>query len=309
MTSHGQEHITSPTIACAVKFGYVLPNYGDKIAPDELVEIAVACEDAGFDSVWATDHVIMPAELREPYGQVLEPLTTLGIIAARTEKILLGTSIIVITQRNPIITAKQVATLDVFSKGRIILGLGAGWAEKEFANLNANFRRRGRFLDESIALMRKLWADGIVNFDGEFFHVKDSVFLPKPLKKQVPIWIGGASGAAIERAAKLGDGWHPVGIGVEALSNGVERLKRSGREVTVSLRMSTDVRKKRDEFVSPSGEKRVVVSGSKEEIADAIEKYEDAGLQYYCASITHPDAREIVADIKKFSAEIISSFG
>jgi alkanesulfonate monooxygenase SsuD/methylene tetrahydromethanopterin reductase-like flavin-dependent oxidoreductase (luciferase family) len=100
-----------------LKFGYILPNFGGKISSTELLELAQLCEEEGYDSVWATDHVIMPSELRDPYGQVLEPLTTLSVIAGRTRKLKLGTSVIVLPQRNPILVAKQAAILDVYSGG------------------------------------------------------------------------------------------------------------------------------------------------------------------------------------------------
>jgi alkanesulfonate monooxygenase SsuD/methylene tetrahydromethanopterin reductase-like flavin-dependent oxidoreductase (luciferase family) len=139
-----------------LKFGFVLPNYGDKIASGELVKISRVCEEEGFDSVWATDHVIMPTELREPYGQLLEPFVTLSFVAAATDKVKVGTSSVVLPQRNPILVAKQAAALDVFSGGRLILGLGIGWTEKEFGHLGADFRRRASIMDESIRLMRSL---------------------------------------------------------------------------------------------------------------------------------------------------------
>jgi len=162
-----------------VKFGYIAPNYGDKISAAQILEIAELCEDLGFDSIWATDHIIMPRELKDPYGQLLEPFITLSFVAARTEKLRLGTSIIVLPQRNPILVAKQAAALDVFSRGRVILGFGAGWAEKEFANLGANFTARGLIYDESIKLIRALWSQDVIDFKGDFFEVTDSLFLPK----------------------------------------------------------------------------------------------------------------------------------
>ncbi|MDA4119284.1 MAG: LLM class F420-dependent oxidoreductase, partial [Thaumarchaeota archaeon] len=234
-----------------MKFGYILPNYGDKISPQELVEISRVCEEEEFDSVWATDHVVMPTELQEPYGQVLEPLTTLTYIAARTGKLKLGTSCIVLPQRNPVLVAKQAATLDVFSKGRVILGFGAGWAEKEFGFLNADFARRGRVMDESIILMKKLWKDEVVNFDGEYFHMKGALFLPKPQMGDIPVWIGGNGPTSITRVISLGDGWHPVGLDLEEFRKGVQRVKESGKGATISMRMTTDVRKKREQYLSP----------------------------------------------------------
>jgi probable F420-dependent oxidoreductase len=291
-----------------VKFGYILPNYGDRISAQQLVELSRTCEEIGFDSVWATDHIIMPTELREPYGQLLEPLITLASIASATERLRVGTSCIVLPQRNPILLAKQAAALDVFSKGRVILGFGAGWAKPEFHFLNADFDRRGKVMDESIRLMKSLWRDEVVNFDGEFFHVKEALFFPKPANKDIPVWIGGNGRSAISRTVRLGDGWHPVGPEVEGFRRGAEEIRRSRREATLSMRMTTDVRKRRAPYVGPNNEKRVAVSGSPAEIRKEIDDYAKAGLEYYCASINHPSAGDIVADLKLFSAEVIRSY-
>lgn len=292
-----------------MKFGYILPNYGDRIGAEELLQISELCEELGFDSVWATDHVIMPVELKEPYSQVLEPLTTLAVIAGRTQKIKLGTSIVVLPQRNPILVAKQAATLDSYSKGRVILGFGAGWAEKEYEFLNADFVRRGKVFDESVRLIRALWKDGVVNFDGDSFHVKDALFLPKPFNGHIPIWIGGNGRTSINRVIRLGDGWHPVGPTMESFREGVQKIRAAGKNVTFSVRMTTDMRKKREDVTLPGGEKRMLASGSAAEIMKTIGDFEDAGLEYFCASIMHPSAEDIMLDLKKFSAEIMGSYG
>jgi probable F420-dependent oxidoreductase len=291
-----------------LKFGYILPNYGDKISPQELLEISAVCEETGFDSVWATDHIIMPTELREPYGQLVEPLTLLSYVAAKCEKLKVGTSCVVLPQRNPILVAKQAAALDVLSKGRVILGFGAGWAEKEFGFLDADFHGRGKVMDESIELMRKLWKDDVVNFEGEHFRVKDALFLPKPMNRGIPIWIGGNGSTAIRRVIERGDGWHPVGPDLADFASGAEKIREKKKDATLSLRMSTDVRKKRDVYIGANNEKRVAVSGTAAEIRSQIEAYEDAGLEYYCASMNHPAAADIVADLRKFSTEVIRSY-
>lgn len=251
----------------------------------------------------------MPTELKEPYGQLLEPLITLAYIASGTDRLKVGTSCIVLAQRNPILVAKQAAALDVFSGGRVILGFGAGWAKREFGFLNADFARRGRLMDEGIKLMKALWRDGVVNFNGEFFRVKDALFLPKPVKKDIPVWIGGNGSAAIRRAIRLGDGWHPVGIGSEGFAEGAEEIRRSREGVTLSLRMTTDVRKKRGAYLGPNNERRLTVSGNPSEIRKEIDAYAQAGLEYYCASINHPDAVETIVDLKKFSSEVMRSYG
>ena len=291
-----------------MKFGYILPNYGDRISAPELVAISKTAEEAGYDSVWATDHIIMPTELREPYGQLLEPLVTLASIASATEKLRVGASCIVLAQRNPILLAKQAATLDVFSEGRVILGVGAGWAKQEFRFLNADFEGRGKVLDESIRLMKSLWRDDLINFDGEFFHVKDALFLPKPARGDIPVWIGGNGPSAVRRTIRLGDGWHPVGPEVELFRKGAEEIRRSKKDATLSMRMTTDVRKKRKVYVGANNEKRVAVSGSPAEIRKEIDAYSAAGLEYYCASINHPTAADIMADLKMFSSEVVRSY-
>jgi probable F420-dependent oxidoreductase len=290
-----------------LKFGYILPNYGDKISPRQLLDISAACENAGFDSVWATDHIVMPTELKEPYGQLLEPLTTLAFIASRNGNLKVGTSCIVLAQRNPILVAKQAATLDEFSDGRVILGLGAGWAEKEFGFLNADFARRGRVMDESIRLMKALWKDDVVNFEGKFFHLKDALFLPKPVRKDIPVWIGGNGPSAVKRALRVGDGWHPVGLGLEDFQKGADSIRKSGKRITLTIRMTTDMRKKREPY-SFNEEKRMVVSGTSAEIRKEIDGYSNAGLEYYCASINHPAAADIIADLRKFGSEVIASY-
>jgi len=292
-----------------LKFGYILPNYGDKIEAQELLEISKVCEENGFDSVWATDHVIMPSSLREPYGQLLEPLITLAFVAGATGRLRVGTSCVVLPQRNPILLAKQAAALDVFSNGRLMLGFGAGWAEQEFGYLNADFARRGKVMDESIGLMKALWRDDVINFEGDYFRVKDALFLPKPVNRNIPVWIGGNGPTAIRRAIRLGEGWHPVGPDVEEFKRGAEEIRRSNRKIVLSARMTTDVRKKRETYVGPNGEKRVAVSGTASDIRKGIEAYAEAGLEYYCASINHPAAADIVTDLKRFSADVIGSYG
>ena len=292
-----------------MKFGYILPNYGDKIAPRELIEISSVCEEAGYDSVWATDHVIMPTEHREPYGRLVEPLTLLSFIASKCEKLKVGTSVLVLPQRNPILVAKQAAALDALSGGRLILGFGAGWVEKEFGFMGADFRRRGRVMDEEIELIRKLWKDDVVDFQGSFFRVKDALFLPKPLDRRVPIWIGGNGAPSIRRALRLGDGWHPVGIGLADFADGAAKLREARKDVTLSVRMTTDVRKKREAYAGANEERRVAVSGTADEIRKEIDGYAGAGLEYYCASMNHPEASEIAADVRKFAADVIRSYG
>lgn len=291
-----------------MKFGYIAPNFGNKIRAEDLVGIAQLCEEVGFDSIWATDHTIMPKELSEPYGEVLEPFVTLSAIGARTEKLKLGTSVIILPQRHPILVAKQATTLDVFSKGRVLLGFGAGWAEKEFANLGANFAERGKIYDESVALIKALWGADPVSFKGNYFNVTESIFLPRPLHGHIPVWVGGTSRTAVRRAIRLGDGWHPVGLDLPSFTKGVQMIRTSGKDIAISLRMTVDVRRKREDVVGASGERRVVLSGTRQDILAGLERYREAGLDHFCASILHPNVEDIRNDIRRFSSEIMASY-
>jgi len=164
-------------------------------------------------------------------------------------------------------------------------------------------------MDESLRLMKTLWKEDVVNFEGDFFHVEDALFLPKPTGGDIPVWIGGNGQTARRRAATLGDGWHPVGVDASEYAKGAEEIRGSGRDVTLSLRMTTDVRKKRGGHSGPNKEKRVAVSGSAAEVRKEIEGYAQAGLEYYCASINHPAASDIIKDLKEFSSEVIRSYG
>lgn len=290
-----------------MKFGFCVPNYGGKIRPDEMVESAILAESTGFDSVWATDHIIVPTKFTHPYGDLVEPFVILGYIAAKTESVRLGSSIIVIPQRNPVLVAKQAAALDRLSRGRMILGAGVGWLEEEFRYLNANFKRRGKFLDESIQLMRALWKDDLVSFSGSFFRIRDAVFFPKPARP-IPIWIGGDSASAIRRASRLGDGWHPVGISPPRIERGVKIIRKSGRKVTISLRISADMKGGRPSYRSASGEKRVGLSGSRQDIVRMVEDYVSAGVEHFVVFINSPNSEQLFADIKKFSSDLVRSF-
>src|SRR2546427_522263 len=236
-----------------MQFGFCLPNFGGTVSPAKMVESGILAEELGFDSIWSTDHVIVPRENIEPYGNLVEALVSLSYVAAKTEHVKLGTSIIVLTQRNPILVAKEAAALDVLSNGRLILGVGAGWLKPEFDLLGENFRNRGRRFDESLRLMRSIWTEDVINFTGEFYKIKNAVSLPRP-RKLIPILIAGSSKAAIRRAANLGDGWHPVGVTPEQLEAGASIIRRRKRKAVISARLRIDLGKLDRKYVAASGE-------------------------------------------------------
>jgi probable F420-dependent oxidoreductase len=190
-----------------VHFGVILPNYGKDSTPDGIRRVAALAEELEFDSVWATEHIIVGPEGVDPYGRVYDPLVTLGWIAGWTERIGLGTSIVLAPLHNPIHLAKEVATLQELSGGRVTLGLGLGWHKDEFEFMGIPFDRRGRRADEAISVMRALW-NGERDFDGELWSFQDATAEPQP-SPQPELWIGGSSDRAVRRALELGDAWHP----------------------------------------------------------------------------------------------------
>lgn len=217
-----------------MKFG-VIPPYAR--APIEEGPFAIAfaqmAEECGFESVWVVEHVIMAAEYKSVYpydpsgrspftADVVQPdpLLWLSYVAAATKRIRLGTSVLVLPQRNPLILAKELATLDRLSGGRVELGIGIGWVREEAEAVGTDFDNRGRRADEYIEVMRTLWSEPVASFKGEFVNFDRVVSRPKPVQPGgVPIVVGGHSKAAARRAGRLGDGFYPLGVQGEALAS------------------------------------------------------------------------------------------
>lgn len=206
-----------------MEFGIAFANTLQFAERDGLVELARGAEAAGFDSVWTVEHVIFPDgyESAYPYDRsgrmaaeastpIPDPLVWLAFVAAATERLRLGTGILILPQRNPLILAKEVATLDRLSGGRMELGVGVGWLREEFDALGVPWERRGVRTDEWIEVMRALWSEDHVDFDGSFASFRGASVNPKPLDRTVPVTIGGHSRAAAERAGRLGDGFFPA---------------------------------------------------------------------------------------------------
>jgi probable F420-dependent oxidoreductase len=201
-----------------VHFGVILPNFGQDSSPDSIRRTVELADELGFDSVWTTEHIIVGPEALDPYGRVYDPLVTLGWIAGWTERIGLGTSIVLVPLHHPIHLAKEIATLQELSGGRFTLGVGVGWHEDEYDFMGVEFRGRGRRADEAIRLMQALWG-GERDFNGELWSFEGATF--EPLPKPVPeIWVGGSSDRAVRRALELGDAWHP------SRSGDAERVRR-----------------------------------------------------------------------------------
>jgi probable F420-dependent oxidoreductase len=213
-----------------------------------LVELAVRAEELGLDSVWVHDHVFNVGHVLDRIGgrPYYEPLALLGFVAARTERVRLGTSVLVLPYHNAVRLAKTAATLDLLSRGRLVMGVGVGLIEQEARAMGSPFAERGALTDEAIAVMRTLWTQDEPSFDGHYHRFHGMKFSPKPAQKPaIPIVIGGVSRAAIRRAARLGDGWHPLGMSPESLAEAMAALRAEARtagrdpaQIPVSIAMT-----------------------------------------------------------------------
>ena len=211
----------------------ILPNYGKQSSPERIGRFAEAAEELGFDSVWTTEHIVVGPEGVDPYGRVYDPRVTLGWIAARTDRVGLGTSIVLVPLHNPFHLAKQVATLQELSRGRVTLGVGVGWHRDEFEFMGVEFEGRGRRADEAIRLMRALWR-GEQSFEGRYWSFRDAIAEPHPTPEP-QIWVGGSSERALRRVREVGDAWHPS-RGADA--DHVRRVKAQHPDLRVIPRTS-----------------------------------------------------------------------
>src|SRR5579863_8217000 len=222
-----------------MRIGIHLPQIGRKASPDGIKRAAIQAEELGYADVWTSEHIITPQGAPYPPSPLFyDPVLSLTWAAAYTKRVRLGTSVLVLPMRHPLPLAKELATLQNLSEGRLILGAGVGWLEDEFAALGVPFHERGRRMDEGIAMMRAVWNDDPVSFAAKTIPaaIDDMRMLPKP-EKPIPIWIGGTSEPALRRALRL-DGWHGSRCTPEQAAPFVARLRaaRPEPEFRVSLR-------------------------------------------------------------------------
>jgi len=210
-------------MVATMKFGIMFANTGHGSSPEGATAVATAAEAGGFEAIWTVEHVVVPSgyESKYPYDpsgkmaggaeefDLPDPLIWLTWVAAKTTRIKLATGILIVPQRNPVITAKELATLDHLSGGRMVLGVGAGWLAEEFTALNVPFGDRGKRLDEYIAVMRALWSGEKTTFSGHYFDFENCISLPRPKNGTIPVIVGGHSTAAAKRTGRLGDGFFP----------------------------------------------------------------------------------------------------
>ena len=285
-----------------MKYGFTLPGRGHLATPERLGIIARKGEEFGFDTLLTGDHILVPKNISSVYpyteggefpgsgsGESMEQITLLSYIAGQTSKIRLVTSVLIVPHRNPLIAAKSLATLDLLSEGRLVVGVGVGWMREEFQALGLPpFEERGAVTDEYIRAFKVLWTEDDPHFQGKYISFDDISFLPKPVQKpHPPIWVGGESRPALRRTAELADGWYPLGsnptfpMGTpEQLKAGLERLaryaERFGRDPST---IETIYRTHQFELLKQAAEPdRLPFVGDADQIAGDIRQYQDMGV-------------------------------
>lgn len=272
-----------------MKFGVCIPNYGETTSVEGLRTVALEAEKMGYDSVWTTDHILMPPQSGTPYERIFESIVSLAYLAPLTSTVRLGISALIVAMRNPVVVAKQLATIDHLSGGRVMLGLGAGWNEKEFEHLGSDFRTRGRRLDESIKLIRALWSGGVgAKFEGKKIPHKfsNTMFEPRPIQDRLTIWIGGNSRAAMKRAIELGDAWHPNVLPLETFRKLVSEFRTlpGAKDKQICARIGLDLKATSSEYTTHRGDRRLILANDMSENKKVISELAKLGVTYVLVS-------------------------
>ena len=314
-----------------MKYGFTLPGRGPLATPERLGTLARKGEELGFDALLTGDHILVPKTIASPYpytesgefpggpsGESMEQLTLLSFLAGQTSKIRLVTSGIIVPHRNPLVAAKALATLDVLSQGRLVVGVGVGWMREEFEALGLPpFEERGAVTDEYIRVFKEVWTEDNPRFSGKYVSFDNISFLPKPVQKpHPPIWVGGESRPALRRTAELANGWYPLGsnptfpMGTpEQLKAGLERLASYARmfdrdpaEIEIIYRTHQFELKKN----AGSGSGRLPFVGSADEIAGDIRQYQDIGVGSLVLDFLRQteDLNEILGRMEEFADQV-----
>jgi probable F420-dependent oxidoreductase len=311
-------------MAQALKVGLDVGIYGRLATRDHILELAELAEASGLESIWVADHVIFPSTLasKYPYSTtgafpidmakepLLEPITTMGVLVGATQRVKIGTAVLVMPYRHPVLLARMLVTLDVLSGGRTILGVGVGWLAEEFAALDARpFAARGRVTDECIEIVKRLCQGGDVMFQGEHYQFDPVVSRPGSVQRpHPPILIGGTSNAALRRAARLGDGWFSTGLHPERLRerlNTLQRLCEAQGRCFADLSLSHKLFINIGEARKGADGTRDTGTGSQADIMDDLRRLVDLGYSHIIVRYRGSDAEEQRKQLRIFISDII----
>ena len=303
-----------------MKIGVFLPISGRATGPETLMQAAQSAEQQGFDSIWSADRVVTPWQINTfyPYSEnhefivppdrpFLDSFTCLAFLAGCTEKIMLGISVLVLPYRHPLYWARVAASIERLSKGRLIMGVGVGWMEEEFAALGVPFKERGKMTDEQLEIVEKLWNEEHISYEGQFYSIQDVAFYPKPIQR-IPIWIGGEGMAAMRRTAKYGDAWFPYYIDITAaqLRERFDTIRRMAAEAgrnpdQIQLACCRAIEVTREAV--PQEETRL--RGTPEQLIEALNAYREAGVDHIALQFMVPRWPDRVEQIERFASEVM----
>ncbi len=282
-----------------MQFGVNVPNYGVHASLETMVRVAEAADELGYDMLWVAERLVVPDPANQGWSKrdptAYEPLVTLAFLASMTRKVRLGTNILIAPFRNPLVLARQAASLDRLSGGRLILGLGLGWMTEEFQAAGIEFKERGLRTDETIDLLREVWENRRPSYSGRFVQFPPVHFEPKPLQKRIPIWIGGTSDAALRRVVRRGDGWTPTGLSLEQLEERICFIKEEARcrqrgveEITLCCGCPFE------------GDGRGVAA-----MREALETYRGLGISHFRPGFNYETVDELITQMQVFAEEFV----
>ena len=285
-------------------YGICLPNFPEGASLEGMEAAAETAERLGWSTVWTTDHVLVPKKDAGDYGRIYDTILSLAWVGAKYHEVRLGTSVIVVPQRNAVLLAKELATLDALTGGRVIAGVGVGWNEREFANVGVGdrFHVRGAYLDETIALWRHLWSGSTEPFHGRFHAIDDFAFAPLPDQgAALPIVVGGRAEAALRRAGTLGDWYHSSATGPAKYAERLPVIRTAaeaaGRPMPfLSARTTT-------EFGATTGT-YYAIRGTPEEMAAEVRAFESLGVAHLALSFQLTDPEAVRAVAERFANEV-----
>ena len=310
-----------------MKFGVavttsVTPAVTELDQKDYVERVSSVAESNGFDSIWVSDRTVYPADLSNRYPDqfgpgkndpntqnVLEALTTLAYVGGATRSIKLGTSVLVLPFRNPILNTKMISTLDVLSGGRLILGIGSGWMQEEFDAMGSNYNLRGKITDEHLDFFLNSCSNQVFSGSSQDANRIKMRLFPQALQKpHPPIWIGGNSRASLLRTARFGDGWHAIRLTPEELKDQkielgklCHRTERDISEIVVSLRATVSIGQP---LYDKSGE-RMPLTGSLDLVQSDLNNYQESGLDYLVVSMAGSSVNKVIESVNLFSSEFL----
>ncbi len=314
-----------------MQFGFGAPVSGPLSGPRDLARIVSEGEAMGYDYCTISDHVVIPRDMEAKYpysdtgefpgragGDRHEQLTCVAFVAAKTSKLRLVTSVTVVPHRPPVLTAKIIATIDALSEGRFTWGIGVGWCREEFEAIGTEpFDERGAVTDETIAVCRELWTNENPSFRGKYAEFSNIFFQPRPVQRHIPVWVGGESGPAMRRTARLGDAWYPIGTNprnrldtLKRLEAGWERIGKLARDAgrdpkQVSLayrfsQMGNAIPERAD-----NGDRRLG-SGDNASIAADLRALRDLGVIAVDFSFGGDTAEAVLANMRRFREDVLA---